>query len=148
MGKGTIQQQLSKAKVVLHQDYSSKVKPADVYFLRLAHKELDTPVAVKMTLPAGDYIVIAQGFIGGGMEGGIFAFSLSYRHGSKTVSDEVVLKLEPYAPPYNALLSCGVTADSPNSVQFSFLAAEGMTAGVMAVKITALRVGSLKIVTN
>jgi len=100
MGKLTIQQQLSKANVVLHQDYSAAVEPADVYSIRLAQKSLDTPVAVKMTLPAGDYFVLAQAFIQAGLagEGGVFGFSLSYRQGSKAVKDEVVSPLVPPSP--------------------------------------------------
>jgi hypothetical protein len=146
MAKKTIQQQLSKANVVLHQDYSSKIKPADVYSLRLGYKSLDTPVAVKMTLPAGDYFVLAQAFIGTGTagQGGAFAFSLSYRQGSKTLTDEIVSPLVPPAPEYNALLSCVISAESPNSVKFSF-AASGEYFGLSCAKITAFRLNSLKI---
>jgi hypothetical protein len=146
----TMHQQLSNAKIVLHQNYSPPVKPADVYFLRLnGYHSLDTPVAVKMSLPAGDYIVVAQAFIACGTagQGGAFAFSLSYRQGSKTVSDEVVSPLVPPSPAYNALMTCTVSAGSPNSVLFS-LAASGDYFGVRGVKITALRVNSLKIVAD
>ncbi|HET9747417.1 MAG TPA: hypothetical protein VFP97_16995 [Chitinophagaceae bacterium] len=146
MARKTIQQQLTKANVVLHQDYSSKIKPADVYSLRLGHKSLDTPVSVKMTLPAGDYFIVAQAFISAGTagQGGPFAFSLSYRQGSKTVTDEVIGTFVPPSPAYNALLSCAVSAESLNSVKFSF-AAVGEYFGVSCVKITAFRLNSLKI---
>src|SRR5262245_51957533 len=138
MAKNTIQQELKNAKIVLHQDYSSLVKPSDVYFLRLdGVHSLDTPLAAKMSLPAGDYIVIAQAFIGAGTagQGGVFAFSLSYRQGSETVSDEVVSPLVPPSPAYNALISCTVSAESSNSVLFSF-AGVGEYLDVIGVKIT------------
>jgi len=44
VAKKTIQQQLAKAKVLLHKDFSPQLKPADVYFLRLRTASLDTPV--------------------------------------------------------------------------------------------------------
>ena len=146
MTNTTIKQQLSEAKLVAHQDYSSQIKPADVYSLRLGQTSLATPISVKMSLPAGDYIVFAQAFIGAGSagEGGVFAFSLSYRQGSKTVSDEIVGSLTTPSPPYNAHMICAVSAESPNSIEFSFVAA-GEYFGVEGVKITAIRVNSLKI---
>ncbi len=151
MAKKTIQQALAKSQVVLHKDFSPQVKPADVYFLRLGSASLDTPVAVKMTLPAGDYLIIAQGFIyvgGAEQHAPTLAFQLSYRQGSKTVKDDVVFTLEPGAPAYNALLSCAVSADSPHHVQFSFASDGSEYAGVNGIKITAIRIGSLKIVAN
>ena len=93
MAKKTIQTALAKAKVVLHKDFSPQVKPADVYFLRHGGASLDTPVAVKMTLPAGDYLIIAQGFMSVGsaeQQAPVLGFQLSYRQGSKTVKDEVL----------------------------------------------------------
>ncbi|MGH6690643.1 MAG: hypothetical protein ACREF4_08195 [Gammaproteobacteria bacterium] len=103
---------------------------------------------MKMTLPAGDYFVLAQAFIGTGTggEGGVFGFSLSYRQGATTVTDEVISPLVPPSPDYNALLSCAVSAESRNAVEFSFVAV-GEYFNVSGIKITAFRVDSLKIFT-
>ena len=41
-----------------------------------------------------------------------------------------------------------MSADSPHHVQFSFASYEAEYAGVQGIKITAIRIGSLKIVAN
>ena len=146
-----LQEQLGKQTVAFRGDYSL-LPPTDVYFLTC---QLQNATWAEMILPPGAYVVLAQTSFHNFNET-TSLFQCQLRYPQRIVwQDDTGDHLQEYRTEithgeltglanYNFLSTCAFSSESAKYVQLGAAAAENV--GVTDVKITAVRVGSVKVI--